>query len=310
MFDDEDEDEDVTVVGAIPAEIKALQKGYRNKPPPPLDDDHPDIEIHDEEEVDYLLVEELLTDDTGEGPAKISLRAHGATDRGRRRKVNQDAMLVMHDAQTFMIADGMGGHVAGEVASGLAVEVVEAAIREDRFAGEPNTFWPRQGDELARTIEMANVEIFHQADNQDLGGMGTTATAARISLCRQRIYIAHVGDSRCYRVRDGLIDQLTEDHTVGNLMGVAGPVGAQLSRAVGVEPTVEVDLLVDVPVVGDRYLLCSDGLTKMLPDEAILTVMLASADPVVTVETLIDDANFLGGRRIIAGIVIEIHPPD
>jgi protein phosphatase len=309
LFDLDDDDDDITMVGAVPEAIKALRQGYRKVAPPSFIDDRPEIEIHDEQEFDFLLVEELLDDTPFDARPKISLRAHGATDRGRRRKVNQDAALVMHEARTFMIADGMGGHVAGEVASALAVEVVETAIRTDSFAGEPNEFWPRLGDELARTIEMANLRIFDEATERSLDGMGTTATAARVSLERQRIYIAHVGDSRCYRIRDGLIEQLTEDHTVANLMGLEGPVGAQLSRAVGVEPTVEVDLLVDVPLVGDRYLLCTDGLSKMLPDAAILTVVLAENDPIVAVEMLIEDANFLGGRDNIGIVLIEVRAP-
>ncbi len=309
LFDDEDDDEEeVTIVGAMPEAVKALREGYRKRGPA-LVDDRPDIEVTDEEELDLLLVEELLEDEPIDGAPKIALAGYGATDRGRRRKVNQDAVLLLPDRQVFVVADGMGGHVAGEIASGLAVEVVEQAIREDSFAGDANLLWPRLGDELARAVEMANLRIFEEAEVESLDGMGTTVTAARFSLERQRVYVAHVGDSRCYRIRGGEIVQLTEDHTIANLMGVVGPLGAQLSRAVGVEPTVEVDLLVDVPEIGDRYILCTDGLTKMLSEASILDVVTACHSVVHAVEILIDNANYLGGKDNIGIIVVEVSSP-
>jgi protein phosphatase len=305
--DDEDEAEEITIVGEMPEAVKALRRGYRKKMPQVVDD-RPDIEIHFEQDVDPLLVEELLEDGPVDQTRKIMVLGHGATDRGRKRKINQDAALVMPHHHTFLIADGMGGHVAGEIASGLAVDVVEDAIRRDAFDGEPHMLWPQLGDELARAIEMANLRIFGEAGIRELEGMGTTCTAVRFSLNRQRLYIAHVGDSRCYRIRDERIIQLTEDHTIANLMGVEGPMGAQLSRAVGVEPTVEVDLIVDVPEVGDRYLLCTDGLTKMLPDAAILEIVLDHKNLARGVDALIATANHFGGKDNIGVVLIQVFP--
>lgn len=311
--DDEDEDEEdeneITMVGEMPEEIKALRAGWRKKKPPAIVvDDRPDIEIHFEQEVDPLLVEELLEDGPVDETKKINVLGHGATDVGQRRKVNQDAALVMSHQQTFVIADGMGGHVAGEIASGLCVDTIEEAIRTDTYQGEPHMLWPQLGDELARSIEQANLRIFGEAGAQDLQGMGTTVTAIRFSLNRQRLYIGHVGDSRCYRIRGESILQLTQDHTIANLMGVDGPIGQQLSRAVGVEPTVEVDLLVDVPDVGDRYLLCTDGLTKMLDDEGILSIVLEHKNLARAVDALIDAANYFGGKDNIGVVLVEVFP--
>ncbi len=305
LWDDE-EDEEITVVGEMPEAIKALRRGYRKKTPPPIVDDRPDIEIHYEQDVDQLLVEELLEDGPVDPTRRITVVGHCATDCGRRRQVNQDAALVMPHHQVFVIADGMGGHVGGEVASGLAVDTVEDAMKRQAFEGEPHMLWPELGDEMARTLEMANGRIFEEANTQELTGMGTTMTALRFSLNRQRAYIAHVGDSRCYRIRRGAIQQVTSDHTIANLMGVEGPIGAQLSRAVGVELTVEVDLLVDVPEVGDRYLLCTDGLNKMLSDDSILSIVLEHRNLVRAVEALIDTANFYGGRDNIGIVLVDV----
>src|SRR5437764_1486901 len=123
--------------------------------------------------------------------------------------------------------------------------------------------------ELARAVQMANDAILAHANTDErLKGMGTTICAARFSPNKQRLFVAHVGDSRLYRFRGGKLKQVTSDHTMADL-GVTGPAAAHLSRAVGVWPSVPVDVILGKPEPGDVYMLCSDGLTKMLDDATI-----------------------------------------
>jgi len=315
-LDDEWEDVDVTVVAELPDEIKAMQKGYRSVDPKQAVaqiaeeyDDTAEIEIIEERLVDGLLVEELLNDeDTGPNALMLPI-GEVLTDVGRRRPNNEDRPLSLPEHFVFGVADGMGGHAAGEVASKIAMETIEKAFEDNVFEGEPNSLWPRRGDELARGIEMANRNIFRVAMEDDaLSGMGTTVTAIRFCPERQRAYIAHVGDSRCYRFREGQMRQLTKDHTLGAELGAKGKMATHLSRSVGIAETVEVDLMVDAPRVGDRYLLCTDGLTKMLSEERILEI---STDGIVAdcVRHLIDEANDNGGKDNITVALVEIREP-
>lgn len=311
MIDDWEEDEPVTQVGQMSEAVKALRMGYRKQvPTAPVDEgDRPDIEVVNEEEVDMLFVEELLDDEAAPTTPVIRVRAFGDTHVGRKRRINEDSFLVMPERHTYVIADGMGGHSAGEVASKLSVDVVAKSLHELYFEGEPNIFWPRAGDELARSIESANAAVFQLAsENPKLAGMGTTMTALRFSVERGRAYVAHVGDSMCFRIRGGEMIALTTEHTIANLLGVDSAFGAQLTRAVGIEETVEVDLVIDVPEIGDRYLLCSDGLTKMLKDDEIRDMAKDGTDLAVIVKALIDLSNERGGKDNVTVILVEIDP--
>jgi serine/threonine protein phosphatase PrpC len=196
----------------------------------------------------------------------VAVVEHAArTDVGLEREVNEDAILVR--PPLFVVADGMGGAQAGEVASRTLVEVFEEAAA----AGD-------LPDALEATVQSANARIHRMAvDDPSLKGMGCTATAAYAA--DGRLTIAHVGDSRLYRLRDGTLEQLTEDHSlVGGLvrLGELTPEEAEVHpqrsvilRAVGVEPDVEVDLLNERLEPDDLYLACSDGLTGMVRDEVI-----------------------------------------
>jgi protein phosphatase len=166
---------------------------------------------------------------------------------------------------------------------------------------------PRLGDELIRMVKMANTAIWDEAKFDDSrAGMGTTLVAARFAPNKQRVYIAHVGDSRCYRLRGGVLLQLTRDHTFGAL-GVGGKLGETLSRAVGHEESVEVDLTVDAPEPGDRYLLCSDGLSKMLPDDAIRDALDAEPDIARTCQRLVTLANDKGGKDNVTVVLVKVE---
>jgi protein phosphatase len=237
----------------------------------------------------------------------ILVSAVGRTDIGRRRKHNEDSYLVLPDEHLFVVADGMGGHAAGEVASAIAVETLLHTFRSKQFPGKPVADRPRRADELVRSIEAANRAIFEQAKaNPEQDGMGTTIVAARFAPTRQRVYIAHAGDSRCYRLRDGEFTMLTRDHTMA-AWGVGGREGEKLTRALGVAHDIEVDVTEDAPIARDQYLICSDGLTKMLPDDEISRILGSHAEPEDTVRGLIEAANERGGRDNVTAIVIQVH---
>jgi len=317
-FDEDWDDVDITMVAELPEEIKALQKGYRSVDPkqavaevakPEKYDDSAEIEVLDERMIDGLLVEELLSDEDTGPNALVLVEGFVKTDQGRRRTNNEDRPISLPDHLVFGVADGMGGHAAGEVASGIAAETFDKAFMDNHFEGEPNNLWPRRGDELARTIEMANRAIYHEAcEDPSLSGMGTTLTAIRFCPERQRAYIAHVGDSRCYRIRDGELFQLTKDHTLGAELGAKGKMATHLSRSVGISETVEVDLMVDAPRPGDRYLLCTDGLTKMLTEDRMVEIVI-EGEIEACVQKVIDEANENGGKDNVTVALVEIRDP-
>jgi serine/threonine protein phosphatase PrpC len=261
-------------------------------------------------ELDVEIDEPATEEEEPTGPVPLILvSAVGRTDQGRRRKHNEDAFAVDSDRGLFAIADGMGGYAAGEVASQLAIDILVRAYRDQDFGGTPIEGLPRRGDELVRAVQTANGAILHQArSNEAQSGMGTTIVAARFSPNRQRVYIAHVGDSRVYRIRDHQLSQLTTDHTLG-AAGVTGPSAAKLSRAVGVFDEVEVDLTVDEPRVGDYYLLCSDGLFKMVPENDIQRLVEGEKDLDATAARLVDEANARGGKDNVSVIVVRVDAP-
>jgi protein phosphatase len=180
----------------------------------------------------------------------------------------------------------------------------EQGVFDARLSGEKPV--PKRGRELAAAVQMANKAILARARAQpELKQMGTTAVAARFSPDRERVYIAHVGDSRCYRMRGDRLRQLTADHTMGSL-GRKGPTAEHLFQAVGIAPTMMIDLIVDKPRVGDVYLLCSDGLSKMVKDQQILDTMYEGVDIGETVNQLIVLANERGGKDNVTAILVKI----
>jgi serine/threonine protein phosphatase PrpC len=190
------------------------------------------------------------------------------------------------------------------------VEVIGQAFRTEKFEGTPSANRPRRGDELVRAIEMANRAVFAKASSDpELAGMGTTVVAFRFSPNKQRVYVAHVGDSRAYRIRGEDLTQLTGDHTIGALTGATGKIAAQLTRAVGIGNEVEVDLSVDEPKPGDLYILCSDGLTKMVPDEMIWQVASSDHDLAKAAQKLVEKANERGGRDNVTVILVRVDAP-
>ena len=253
--------------------------------------------------------EDAEIDEPTHSGALILVTATARTDKGLRRKRNEDSVLAREDDGIFVVADGMGGYRGGEIASKLAIETIERAFTTKTFDGPEDDAIPRRASELARAIQMANEAIFDHAEaDKKLEGMGTTICAARFSANKQRLYVGHVGDSRIYLYRAGALRQMTTDHTMGDL-GVTGAGSAHLSRAVGVWPVVPIDIVLGKPQPGDVYMLCSDGLTKMVDDEGIRTVLASSAAPSVVAEALVKAANDSGGKDNVSVIVVRVDDP-
>jgi PPM family protein phosphatase len=235
-------------------------------------------------------------------------RSVGLTDTGRRRRRNEDSYVC--EPPLFAIADGMGGAQAGEVASRLAAAVLnETALVE---AGELSE------DRIAELIQEANRRVFQRA-NEDVAasGMGTTMTVALVDGAAGTVAIGHVGDSRAYRVRDGELEQLTEDHSLVNELLKSGklspeeamshPQRSVITRAIGTEPDVDVDTFTVDARPGDLFLLCSDGLTDMISDEEILgLVKSGESDLEVAARGLVEAANTSGGGDNITVVAFEI----
>jgi protein phosphatase len=222
------------------------------------------------------------------------------TDIGRVRSRNEDSVAVDAGSGLLVVADGMGGHNAGDVASRMAIEGVIGAMQGS--TGEDD-------ERLVAAVRQANQAIYDAAgEDYERSGMGTTVVA--VWLRPTRLVVAHVGDSRLYRLRDGVIESLTRDHSqVQDLVdrGILTPAQARastrknfLSRALGTDPDVVIDSAAHTPAAGDVYLLCSDGLTNMVEDEEIVAIIRSSASLAEATELLVSQANQYGGRDNIS----------
>jgi protein phosphatase len=230
------------------------------------------------------------------------------SDIGKRRRRNEDAFVSIPSHQLFAVADGMGSVEGGAIASSTALRTV-ASLFEQSDAPRPRKEierLPPKAERLVGAIEAAHEAIrAAAARNKDLVGMGTTIVAVQFLERRGRAFIAHVGDSRCYRLRAGALTLLTHDHTLG-ARGVRGPAAAHLRRVLGVAPKTYVDVFCDAPKAGDRYLLCSDGLSKMLSDEQIAAVASGSGTPAELAQRLVDAANEAGGRDNVTAMLVKV----
>ncbi|MDH3532086.1 MAG: Stp1/IreP family PP2C-type Ser/Thr phosphatase [Gammaproteobacteria bacterium] len=246
------------------------------------------------------------------------------TDTGRVREHNEDAIGSDPDIGLMVLADGMGGYNAGEVASGIAIQIVtelatEGAGRENRDEIDPHSGMMRQSIVLRDAVYRANKIIFQTAQSQThCEGMGTTIVACMFY--DNKISIAHVGDSRAYRLRAGKFEQLTADHSLLQELvdrGFYSHEEAQRStnrnyvtRALGVEPTVEVEVREYDVLPDDVYLLCSDGLPDMVEDEDIhLTISTFNASLDTVGKQLIELANDHGGRDNVSVMLAQVLTP-
>ena len=250
----------------------------------------------------------------------MDIAARGQTDVGQKRDHNEDSLLVDDDLRLFIVADGMGGHAGGGTASRIAVDTIQSRILEARRA-DPELF-ARPGpleespvrELLREAVEGACANIYRAAQGDPaLAGMGTTVTSALVS--GANAYVAHVGDSRCYLARRAHIYQVSEDHSLVNEQLKAGAITADearhsrfkniITRSVGFEADVAVDMMGLELEAGDRLVLCCDGLSNLVDDDEILDIVTATAlDD--TPQRLIDLANERGGDDNITVIVIHV----
>lgn len=250
----------------------------------------------------------------------MKIEFFGQTDVGKKREKNEDCLVVEESLSLFMVADGMGGHLGGEYASRLAVKTVEESIR--KLKEDPESALPSElgfdasdpGGQLKYALRLASQRIYDEANhNPSRRGMGTTAV---ILLIRDdKGFIAHVGDSRAYLIRNGEIRQLTADHSLVAEQLRAGIITENefknhkfkniITRSVGFQYDVEIDLLIRDLEVGDRFLLCSDGLTNLVEDTDILKMM-SKNGPKAACQKLVDLANKNGGDDNVTVIAVKI----
>jgi protein phosphatase len=238
----------------------------------------------------------------------MKIVASGVSDIGRVRSANEDSFGLHPDIHFYVIADGMGGHAAGEVASKMAVETISAAMHRLM-----ETEGKASGDGLVRAVKEANQRIFEAGARETaLRGMGTTLVA--LLLDGAEGLIASVGDSRAYLVRGDLIEQITRDHSLVNDYVDRGiltreeaehhPMKHVISRALGTNPDVEADLRTLPLAAGDGVLLCSDGLSnKLSPKELLDLINQSEGDPESACKKMVDAANRKGGEDNITLIL-------
>jgi len=251
----------------------------------------------------------------------MKIRYAAKTDVGMKRTHNEDYFSLIEDEQLFIVADGMGGHASGEVASKMAAETIGEFYQRTRE--DEDATWPYKMDRSLSYIEnrlvcgirLANLRIFETA-SRDIRykGMGTTMVSSLV--CGDKIYCGHVGDSRCYRVRDSEISQLTRDHSLLEDYKEAKPDMTEeeernfphknvITRALGMRETVQVDIQGHQIKSGDVYLLCSDGLSGMVTDPQICDIVSRSKSLERAVAELVDQANRAGGTDNITTLLLQ-----
>jgi serine/threonine protein phosphatase PrpC len=241
----------------------------------------------------------------------MRIEVAGNTHVGMKRNHNEDSFLLLPDEGLFCVADGMGGHSSGEIASKIAVE--EMAEFFKMTSRDQDATWPYKMDKtrnydeirLATGIKLANMRIFEKAcSEQKFKGMGTTIVT--VHFANNLAYVAHVGDSRVYFFRNGSLKQLTEDHSLLNDYLKAKKLSPEeidafphknvIVRALGMKDTVQVDVGRVDPLDGDIFLLCSDGLSGMVTDPGIQTILGSTNELENACTQLIDQANAAGGN--------------
>jgi len=252
----------------------------------------------------------------------LRLQYAGKTDVGNKRDHNEDDLCLVPEENLYMVADGMGGHASGEVASRMAVETVEEFFQET--SEDEEMTWPYKMDKdlnyeenrLTAGIKLANLRIYETASqNSAQRGMGTTIVAVLFS--EEDAYFGHVGDSRIYRLRDDTLEQVTDDHSLLNDYIKMKDLSEEeienfphknvIVRALGMKETVQVDVAKKVPQHGDIYLLCSDGLNAMTSDDEIERIMIEHRDDLETgCNELIDSANENGGKDNVTVALVKV----
>jgi protein phosphatase len=255
--------------------------------------------------------------------SNLALEAWGGTDVGMKRRLNEDVYVVDRELGLYLVADGMGGHAAGEVASRMAADEVVSILEQNRLAEDET--WPEHWDAhrsakanlLVDAILAGHDKVTRAVRmNRDLRGMGTTMVVALRPGARERLIIGHVGDSRAYRWRDRQLELLTQDHSWVHEQVSAGllsedaarahPLKNVVTQALGGSVEPRVDVLETEIRLGDVYVLCSDGLNSMLTDEEI-AAQLSGAESLQNVgDQLIVSANARGGNDNITVVIVKV----
>jgi PPM family protein phosphatase len=240
--------------------------------------------------------------------AVVRYTAAALTDRGRKRPTNEDAFAFSVEHGVYVVCDGMGGAAAGEIASSLAVDEILRHLTAGREAGVP---LPESAE---KAVSAANAAIFTRAQrNQRLNGMGTTLVALVVN--QRRVWILNVGDSRCYRLREGRLEQLTLDHSLveeqvrmgrmSHAEALRSPLRNVITRALGTQNAVTPDCFELEAEPGDLFMLCSDGLTRELEDRSIESILASSVPLQDRCERLIECAKKAGGHDNITCVLVQ-----
>ncbi|MEM7137064.1 MAG: Stp1/IreP family PP2C-type Ser/Thr phosphatase [Myxococcota bacterium] len=252
--------------------------------------------------------------------------AAGLSDVGLQREHNEDSYCILPTHRLFVVADGMGGHRAGDVASRMATAEMTTFFDATKALGDEPSEWPIEIDarlsteqnRLVSAVKVANQRIYQASvQNRAVQGMGTTVVSALYTREDQKIHIAHVGDSRAYRVRRGEMTQLTRDHSLLNdyllvMPNLTDDQRSQLpsnviTRALGMQDGVAVDLYFERVEAGDTYVLCSDGLNGMVSDDRILRLVQDHENDIETAaKRLVSEANQNGGEDNITVVLVRI----
>ena len=253
----------------------------------------------------------------------MKLYSAALIDIGMQRATNEDACFASDESGTYVVADGMGGHAAGEIASGITTKIIQDFI--SRFKNDPGITWPygfdkrlhAESNALITGIRIANATLFNmQSENPQLQGMGTTIASLQVS-SDNVITIAHVGDSRVYRLRNMDLELLTRDHSWVNEQLARKLITEEearqhrfrnvITRALGYKIDMAIDIKVDQWEPEDIYLLCSDGLNTMVDEDRICLLMRTNKDLKVCVQKMIDYANAGGGLDNITAVLVRIE---
>ncbi|MBI4816050.1 MAG: Stp1/IreP family PP2C-type Ser/Thr phosphatase [Deltaproteobacteria bacterium] len=251
----------------------------------------------------------------------MKLRAAGLSHVGMKRTHNEDALCLLSEYSLYLVADGMGGHSSGEVASRMAVETISSFFR--MTTRDEEATWPFKEERnlrydenrLVAGIKWSNRRIYEAASREPkYKGMGTTIVSAFFT--QGGAYLGHVGDSRGYRIRGGRIEQITEDHSLLNDYIKANKLTPEeieafphknvIVRALGMKEVVQVDVNRLDPKPDDYYLLCSDGLSGMVNDHDIQEIVTSSRDVKVACKELVDAANAAGGTDNVTVVLIQL----
>jgi serine/threonine protein phosphatase PrpC len=254
----------------------------------------------------------------------VRIISGGQSDVGQQRANNEDCFRIVQPLNLFVISDGMGGEAHGEIASAMAVEtVVKTCMGEEETgtvaAMETHPEWSDKTTRLFDAAHLANKKIYESAEaNPQQQGMGATLTAAWIN--EEKLSVVHVGDSRVYLLRSGVLQQLTSDHSLvaeqvrRGILTAAEAEHSELQsvllRALGTQPEVEVDAEEHAVFPGDILLLCTDGLTRMVADQKITAALQSESDPGRAAKKLVALANGNGGADNVTVVVVHLEPKE